>query len=340
MMESCHGNDKYNYNGKIAADFSSNVWCRPMPPFFFSELQKMLVAIADYPHPHANDLTAFLTDFHQLEQENVFVTNGSVEGIFLLAQAFAGEKSAIIYPCFSEYDMACARFDHQLSFFPNHQFLSVNFNAQNLVWLGNPNNPDGKTFSVSEIENLLTANPSVLFIIDEAFDHLCVGFESSVQLLKRFENLVIIRSFTKAFAIPGLRLGYVLAPARIIDKIKKVSIPWSVNSLAISAGKIILKNYNAFLPDMSELKKLAGYLLSGLARFPQLSVTPSGCNFFLVKMENRSASELKQYLAIQHRILIRDASNFRGLDETYFRLSVQPEESVDNLVHTLKLFFK
>lgn len=339
-MEHVHGNDKYNYNGKIAADFSSNVWCRPMPPFFFSELQKSLFSVADYPHPHAADFAEFLADFHQFNAENVFVTNGSVEAMFLLAQAFAGEKSAIVYPCFSEYEMACARFDHQLSFFPNQQFLSADFTGFDLVWLGNPNNPDGKTFSVLEIENLLTANPSVLFIIDEAFDHLCVGFESSVQLLKKFENLVIIRSFTKAFAIPGLRLGYVVAPARIIGKIRKVSIPWSVNSLAISAGKIILENYNAFSPDKNELKRLAGYLLSGLARFPQLSVTPSGTNFFLVKMENRPASALKQFLATQHRILIRDADSFRGLDKTYFRLSVQPEESVDNLVNAMKLFFK
>jgi threonine-phosphate decarboxylase len=113
-----------------------------------------------------------------------------------------------------------------------------------------------------------------------------------------------------------------------------------VNSPAISAGKIILDNYNAFLPDKNELKKLAGYLLSGLALFSQLSVYQSHCNFFLVKMETRSASELKKYLATQHQILIRDAGNFRGLDKTYFRLSVQPEESVDNLVNALKLFFK
>lgn len=340
MMESCHGNDKYNYNGQISADFSSNVWCRPLPPLFFSELQKSLFSVADYPHPHAADFAEILAGFHLFEAENVFITNGSVEAMFLLAQVFAGKKSAIIYPGFSEYEMACVRFDHQLSFFMNQEFLSADFSGFDLVWLGNPNNPDGKIFSVSEIENLLTANPSVLFIIDEAFDHLCIGFESSVKLLKKFENLVIIRSFTKAFAIPGLRLGYVLAPARITGKIKKVSIPWSVNSLAISAGKIILKNYNTFLPDMNELRKLAGYLLSCLARFPQLSVTPSGCNFFLVKMENRTAAELKQHFLAQYRILIRDAASFRGLDKTYFRLSVQPEDRVDNLEDALKLFFK
>jgi threonine-phosphate decarboxylase len=339
-MESCHGNDKYNYDAKIAADFSSNVWCRPLPPFFFSELQKSLFSVADYPHPQAADFAELLAGFHQFKFENVFVANGSVEAMFLLSHAFAGKKSAIVFPCFSEYELACTRFDHRLSFIPNQQFLQADFTGYDLVWLGNPNNPDGKTFSVAEIEKLLAANPSVLFIIDEAFDHLCVGFESLVQLLKRFENLVIVRSFTKAFTIPGLRLGYVLASAFTIGKIKNVSIPWSVNSPAISAGKIILDNYNAFLPDKNELKKLAGYLLSGLALFSQLSVYQSHCNFFLVKMETRSASELKKYLATQHQILIRDAGNFRGLDKTYFRLSVQPEESVDNLVNALKLFFK
>lgn len=339
-MESCHGNDKYNFNGQILTDFSSNVWCRPMPSFFFSELQKSLVSISDYPHPHAAGLASLLAEFHCLSSRNVWVTNGSLEAIFLLAQAFAGKKSAIIYPCFSEYEKACARFDHLLSFFPNHQFLSVNLNGQDLVWLGNPNNPDGKTFSVSEIENLLTANPSVLFIIDEAFDHLCIGFESAVQLLKKFDNLVIIRSFTKAFAIPGLRLGYVLAPEWVIEKITQVSIPWSVNSLAVSSGIIIVENYHAFLPDLNEVKSLSDYFVALLNGFPQLSVNPSACNFFLVKLKDKLASELKQFLAIRHQILIRDAGNFQGLNETYFRLSVQPKESVDKLKDALIQYFK
>lgn len=340
MMKSFHGNDKYNYNGQISIDFSSNVWWQPMPSSFFSGLQNALVAISDYPHPYAADLAGLLADFHCLSPENVSVSNGSVEAIYLLARAFSGKRSAIIYPCFSEYEKACSGFDHRLGFYPNEQFLSTDFYGYDLVWLGNPNNPDGKTFPVSETENLLVTHPSVLFIIDEAFCHLCMEFESSIPLMKKYENLIIIRSFTKAFAIPGLRLGYVLAPVWVTGKIKKLSVPWSVNSLAISAGKLILENYNTYLPDINDLKKQADYLLNQLEKFPQLMVAPSSCNFFLVKMKEKTAAELKQYLATQHRILIRDATGFRGLDETYFRLSVQSEENTDRLIFALKQYFK
>lgn len=339
-MRCDHGNDKYNFDGHIEVDFSSNVWCRSMPSSFFLGLQNALVAISDYPHPYAADLINMLADFHGLTAGNVCVSNGSVEGIYLLARAFSGKRSAIIYPCFSEYEAACSGFDHHLSFYPNEQFLSKDFNGNDLVWLGNPNNPDGKIFPVSEIEKLLVRYPSVLFVIDEAFDRLCTGFESSVELIKKYENLIVVRSFTKAFAIPGLRLGYVLAPGWVSNKIKKLAVPWSVNSLAISAGKLILENYNTYLPDLIDMKKQADYLLNQLEKFPQLMVTPSSCNFFMVKTQEKTATELKQYLAIQHRILIRDASGFRGLDETYFRLSVQPEENTDRLINALNLYFK
>lgn len=218
-MSGGHGNDKYNFNGQILVDFSSNVWFKPLPELFYREQIKALKYIVDYPHPHAADLVEELAAFHKIHKNNIWVTNGSAEGIHLLAQAFHGKKSANIYPCFSEYENACKKYNHELSCCSNQENWQKQKFAEELVWFGNPNNPDGKTVSLSEVENLLTLNPSTIFIIDEAFSDLCAGFESAISLISKYDNLVILRSFTKSFTIPGIRLGYVLAREWIIQKL-------------------------------------------------------------------------------------------------------------------------
>ena len=334
-----HGNDKYRYAGEIKVDFSSNVWYKPLPEWFYQKLSETFKNIIDYPHPKAFDLVKELSLSHNIPEDNIWATNGSVEGIYLLAQAFEKKKSAIIYPCFSEYGDACRRYKHDLSFYSNKEDWQKRQFSEDLIWFGNPNNPDGKNISVKEIENLLSLNPTSIFVIDEAFSELCINFESALLLIQKYQNLVILRSFTKSFAIPGIRLGYVVARQWIIEKLNNLSIPWTVNSLAIEAGKIILQNYAELIPNRNEHRKLNILLQNKLSGLPELNVIPSDCNYFLVQLEKGNATELKKYLVQQHGILIRDASNFRGLNNRYIRFSVQTEENIELLVSALKSFF-
>lgn len=334
-----HGNDKYGFTNKIVTDFSSNVWYKHLPDWFYKKLGDALKITIDYPHPKAIDLVKELSLFHNISDANICATNGSVEGIYLLAQAFQSKKSAIIYPFFSEYENACRIYKHDLSFYSNKENLQKQQFSEDLVWFGNPNNPDGKTISVNEIENLLANNSDTIFVIDEAFYGLCTNFESAILLTQKYRNLAILRSFTKSFAIPGIRLGYVVAPQFIIERLNNLSIPWSVNSLAIEAGKVILKNYAELIPNRNELKKLNFILQNKLSGLPELNVIPSDSNYLLVQLKKGKAPELKKYLVEQHGILIRDASNFRGLNNSYIRLSVQTEENIELLVSALKSYF-
>ena len=199
-MSHSHGNDKYNYHVPIIADFSSNVWFKPLPVEFYHRLSGALPKITDYPHPEAGELREALACFHQLEVGNVWVTNGSVEGIFLLAQAFPYAKSCVVYPSFSEYENACKRYQQTITFLSNLEKLSNIIVTPDLLWFGNPNNPDGKVVSLHRIEKILKEFPATIVVIDEAFGDLCPGFESAVSLIRKYNNLVILRSFTKAFA--------------------------------------------------------------------------------------------------------------------------------------------
>jgi len=338
-IHNIHGNDKYNYHEKITADFSSNVWYKPPPIWFYKSLESVLRKTIDYPHPEAGELKELLAVHHKLSAENICVTNGSVEGIYLLAQLFADEKSLIITPSFAEYEKACRRYNHKISFKLYTESLMNLLFAEDVVWMGNPNNPEGKTVSVKTVEKIITKNSNTIFIIDEAFAELSVDFQSALPLLEKFANLVIIRSFTKAFSIPGIRLGYVLASSEIISELGKYTIPWSVNSVAVEAGKIILQNYNRLLPLISEIEKENSYLLKELTNFSQLKVFPSNGNYFLIRLKSGNAADLKEFLVKRMGILIRNASNFRGLNNSYIRLSVQNRKNTDLLISGLKSYF-
>ena len=109
----------------------------------------------------------------------------------------------------------------------------------------------------------------------------------------------------------------------VIDRIKPYLYPWNVNSLAQEAGKYILSNYQQLLPDSKQLVSESLYLQDHLNQMDKVEVSPSNCNFILAKLLNGNASDLKEYLLKQYSFLIRDASNFRGLGEQYFRIAAQ-----------------
>lgn len=334
-----HGNNKYSFVEKIKVDFSSNVWFQSMPDWFYQRLNVALKKTVDYPDPNARDLVAELATFHNLSEKNIRVTNGSVEGIYLLAQVFEGKKSAIIYPCFSEYEDACKRYNHKISFYSNKENWQDKKFSEELVWFGNPNNPDGKTISFETIENLLVSNSSTTFIIDEAFADLSNCFESAISLLHKYPNLIILRSFTKSFAIAGLRLGYVLAQENVIAKLTFLSIPWSVNMLALEAGRIILENYTELLPDKKELENLIAYFHGRLSEIAEFTVELTNCNYALIQLNRGRSSLLKKHLIIESGILIRDCSNFRGLNNRSIRLSVQKRKDIDLLISAVKKYY-
>lgn len=334
-----HGNDKYRFGGKIVADFSSNVWFKPLPESFFQHLKNKFGSITDYPHPEAGDLKKELAEFYAIPEKNIWVTNGSMEGIYLLAQLFFGRKSAILSPCFSEYEDACLRYKHKLVFYSyKSDFQNKHFN-EDVIWIGNPNNPDGHILLVSEVEDLLQNNPNSTFIIDETYADVTIDFCSSSGLLRKYRNLILLRSFTKTFAIPGIRLGYLFASKSVIQKMTELSIPWSVNTLAIEAGKYIVQNHSELLPPQKEIVSLNEMFYKKLAGLKELEVNSSRSNFFLVRLIKGDASELKLFLIEKYGILIRDASNFRGLNKKYIRLSIQPEKEMDLLITALKSYF-
>ena len=140
---------------------------------------------------------------------------------------------------------------------------------------------------------------------------------------------------TKSYAVPGLRLGYITAHESLTSQIRQHLRPWSVSALAIEAGKYLLEHDELICkPDLREAQRLA----KELEQIWGIVVTPSQTNFMLCRLVHHTAAELKDYLAREHHLLIRDASNFRGLTPHHFRVASQTPAENDALVEAIKQF--
>ena len=333
-----HGNEVHKLN--ITTDFSSNVWYKGVSEEICNVLIKHIGNIGNYPEPDACSLKNRIAAHFNLTNNNVIITNGSTEAFYLIAQAYACKRSVIVCPSFSEYYDACKMHCHQIVQVKNtSDWQSLHFKNQ-IVWFANPNNPDGKTIAIAEITSMLKNNPSSVFVLDEAYIELCYTTETAIPLLVKYSNLIIVRSFTKAFSIPGLRLGYIVSSQKMTDKIKAILMPWNVNSLAVAAGVYIMENYDSLLPVKAEIKSETAYFQRELSEIKELKVYPSDCNFFMVQSLAKPANEIKEFLIKDYGILIRDASNFKGLDKSYFRIAIQKPEMNNIFVKAIKHLFQ
>ena len=209
-----------------------------------------------------------------------------------------------------------------------------------MVWLCNPNNPDGRVTPQAELRAAVKANPDRLFVLDQSY-----GFFTREPLMSAAEavssgNVLQLHSMTKRYAMPGIRLGYVVGAPQLIARIRKVRMPWSVNALAIEAGLWLCAHPDAAPIDLPALLAESQRLAGALRRIPGVSVAPSSTHFMLCRLESGSASQLKDYLAREKGLLIRDASNFRGLDAGHFRIAAQSSEENDLLIKAIEEYLK
>lgn len=328
-----HGDDLHLIEGEIKHNFSSNVYYKGCPKTLLEEISKCINQIQSYPSPSANELNVLAAKKFQLNSAQFLFTNGATEAFYLIAQLFSNRAAAIVAPTFAEYEDACKIFHLNYALIASTELKNT---SADLVFICNPNNPNGNVFSKNELEFLFQQKPDTTFVIDEAYIEFTNSIESIVSLINKYSNLIIVRSLTKTFTIPGLRLGYVVSNVSNIAKLLSLKMPWSVNLLAIKAGEFILKNYDAIQFNASELLEETTLFKQQLAMLHGLKVCESNTSYFLVELLSKSAKELKQYLIKEHQILVRDATNFNKLEGEYVRLSTQSKKANMALIQILK----
>ena len=298
-----HGDDAYQYP-HIVSDFSSNICAGRNHQALMGYLAAHPELASHYPEPEAWSLEHMIAEQHDLDPKQVIVTNGATDAIYLIAQAFPMQAD-IPRPTFSEYEDACKLFPRTDT---KHRML----------WLCNPNNPTGDVYDQSVIDKMMVKYD--LVVVDTPY-------------------LIQIHSFTKTYAIPGLRLGYITAHASLTAHLRQFLRPWSVSALAIETGKFLLGNDDELrcTPDLNEAQRLR----DKLQQIDGILTQETQTNFILCQFESgHTAAELKDYLARQHHLLIRDASNFKGLTPRHFRIAARTPAENDALVAAIQEFVK
>lgn len=324
-MRTEHGDDIYKYE-QIELNFSSNICTDINLTGLNAYLSCRLDHIKNYPEPDAGSLARMLAEQAGIRTENIVVTNGATEAIYLLAQATEGCRSTISPTTFSEYRNACL---------VNHHNLTDN---GDVIWLCNPNNPTGTVLSHRVITTEITRHPDKLFILDHSYEDYTLETQIEDKEALALGNVAVIHSMTKRYGIPGLRLGYVVAGDKLSDNIRRIKQPWSVNSLAILAGKyLIAKGKHA---DTKKLLDEAQRLNNELNQIKGITALPTQTNFMLATTGKGTAGDLKRCLAEKHRMLIRDASNFPGLSPAHFRVAAQGRTADDKLIEAIKSYMK
>lgn len=325
-----HGDDTYMYKD-IRLNFSSNVYNHFYHSHLFCYLSGQMACVASYPEPTPSSLEQELAQQLGVNAADIIVTNGATEAIYLIAQAHRGGHSAILQPTFSEYGEACRLNGHILT-----NVTSLPDHTPQLFWLCNPNNPTGLALPKEKLMEQFRHHPDTLFILDQSYAPYYNGELLNAQEAVGLGNVLILHSMTKEYGIPGLRLGYLAGNAERLDSIRQKRMPWSVNNLAIKAGEYLLKHSDDYIIPKEKLVSERERVADALDATGRISTLPSDTHILLCRLHEGTAASLKDILARQHGILIRDASNFTGLDSHYFRIAVQAPEENDELIAGIK----
>ena len=313
-----HGDDIHNYD-HVRINFSSNIYGGFSHQGLFEHLKASMHLITRYPEPSPLSLEKRLAEFHGIDSEEIMVTNGATEAIYLVARAFLDHEAVIPQPTFAEYADACM---------DNH-------GSKHMWWLCNPNNPTGHVVPKQELLDKITAHPDDIFVIDASYAAYTQMETLSATEIVSHDNVIMLHSMTKDYGVPGIRLGYIIANRQLLQRISGHRMPWSVNALAIEAGKYLLDHRAEYTLPLASLiaerKRMEGEMLA-----IGITTSPSDSNMLLCFLPRGTASELKDYLARNHGILIRDASNFNTLTPRHFRVAVQSASQNDQLINALK----
>lgn len=337
---------KYKLNPSEIIDFSANI----NPLGINENVKKTMIDAIDkvvkYPDITYFDLKHSIGEFERINTSNITLGNGAAEVIFNIVRALKPKRALLPAPTFSEYEEAILSIDGEIEYYTLKE--SNNFNLDNefidniknnldIVFICNPNNPTGVLttgeFIRKVLNKALITNTTV--VIDESFLEFVKENEeySSSKLLSYYENLIIVKSLTKFFAIPGARIGYGLCANReTMDKLNKITVPWSINVIAaegITKGlneKEYIKKSIEYVEDEKE------YLYSALKQIKCLYVFEPSVNFIMFKLLINL--DLKSEL-IKRKILVRSCDNYIGLNNNFYRVAVRTREENNKLISEL-----
>ncbi len=340
MQQYEHGGDIYGKH-KIALDFSVNIHPLGMPQAVKQAIVDGLPGYETYPDPDCRALRAALGNALDLSSEQILCGNGASELIFALCAATGPKTALTLAPTFSEYGRAVRLHGGEVREFAlretadfalDESILSQLTPDLDIVFLCSPNNPTGRLIDPSLLHKIASAchQNDTLVLLDECFLDFTRG-ESMLAHLATYPNLLILRAFTKIYAMAGLRLGFLCgAHVALLAQIKAHCPTWSVSAVAQTAGVAALQVGNWIPETLKIVEEERAYLQGALTELG-CKVYQSDANFLLVKSGRPIYEPLRA-----RGILVRNCGNFSGLDERYFRIGVKTHDKNEQLIEALK----
>ena len=338
---------KYGLEADKVLDFSSN--CNPLgfPPGIRSLFQREAGTIRNYPDTSCPELVKALAPDNGVHEKNIIVGNGSTELIYLIPRALKPRTALIINPTFGEYERALSSMGCVIEYVDlkekNHFRINPEriipfFSRIDIFYLCNPGNPTGALTGMDEMNLLINEaeKKGVVVVLDEAFMEFSDDHSSAHQVKKR-KGIIILRSMTKFSCIPGLRLGYLIAPPGIAAAINLHKEPWSVNTLAQKVGIRCLEDEPIKVKTKRFIVQERQYLFSQLCSIQGLQPYTSVTNFILARITKKGHTSSKLYEELAKKgILIRDCRSFRGLGSTFIRVAVKKRKENNLLISEIR----
>ncbi|BFM21634.1 histidinol-phosphate transaminase [Gilvimarinus japonicus] len=297
-----------------------------------------------YPDPNASELSQALADYYQLDVGQVFVGNGSDEVLAQLFMAFLQGRGTVLYPdiSYSFYPVYCQLFGVPAKTIPLREDFSLALADYSTEAAGiifpNPNAPTGMGVALDEIEQLLKARPDTLVVVDEAY--IDFGGESAASLVSRYDNVLVVQTFSKSRALAGMRVGFALGQRSLIEGLERVKNSFNsypLDRLAQRAATAAIQDDDYFKASCAKVVATRDRMTSRLEALG-FTVLPSQANFIFAKPPAAVSAETLAAQLREHKILVRYFNRERISD--YLRITVGTDEQIDTLLAVVESLLK
>lgn len=350
-----HGANPHHVYAKLGIDlpahvldFSENVNPAGPPQVVRTMWPSLLAEIGAYPDPAGEPFLSEVAKFHGVAKSSVFVGNGAAELLALVAERYRGKRAIVVHPTFSEYEATLTVKNVEVvrvvavetdGFkLPVREVKQAMASAA-VLYLCTPNNPTGLMPEREDLQDIIRYGAEVGcdIVLDEAFIDFVDEKLSFISAIKENPHVIIVRSMTKMYAIPGIRLGYIVASPPVIAGIKKLAPHWNVNGMAARIGAACLPEESfrqqAIQHSNQQREQLTAFLVAN-----GCTVTDSVTNFLSFKVGQDAANKLYQDLLIRG-IVLRHSENFHGMDGRWFRIGMKNEAEMAVLTEELSRWF-
>lgn len=340
IMTAIHGGDIYR--NRVEIDFSVNVNPLGIPETVKKAMRKAVEVCGQYPDINNDRLKQEVSRMKNVPEEYLLFGNGASELFMAIVHAVRPEKTVIPVPSFYGYEYAVNCQDGEIVYWETgrengfrltEEIYGVLTESVDLLFLANPNNPTGGRMDRGMVRGLLRycRDKGIYVVMDECFIEFCGGGYSAAADVGRFDNLILVKAFTKIFSVPGVRLGYLLCRNRELrERIKRQLPEWNVSCFAQAAGCACALETEFEAATAGYVRRERQFLEKGLGEIG-CQVFPSETNFILFYSEAPVYGEL-----LNRGILVRNCANFRGLGPGFYRVAVKTRKENEILLREIE----